>query len=170
MITDINSEDRLVQQTFADYLHDTLGWDSVFAWNDETFGPHGTLSRDSERDAVLKRDLHQALTRLNPALPDSAQRGVSETDPGRFRALAGATQPAVLQVHPRRRAGLRATPAARLATTMPAFHHNAFLVVSNGDRAKYGSITSKWDHFAEWKRKDEKEKGDLEQPRSGPCR
>jgi hypothetical protein len=24
MITDINSEDRLVQQTFADYLHDTL--------------------------------------------------------------------------------------------------------------------------------------------------
>ena len=63
-----------------------------------------------------------------------------------------------------------ATPAARLATTMPAFHHNAFLVVSNGDRAKYGSITSKWDHFAEWKRKDEKEKGDLEQPRSGPCR
>jgi type I restriction enzyme R subunit len=43
-----------------------------------------------------------------------------------------------------------------------AFHHNAFLVVSNGDRAKYGSITSKWDHFAEWKRNDEKQKGDLD--------
>ena len=25
-----------------------------------------------------------------------------------------------------------------------AFHHNAFLIVSNGDRARYGSITSDW--------------------------
>ena len=40
-----------------------------------------------------------------------------------------------------------------------AFHHNAFLIVSNGDRARYGSITSKWEHFVEWKRNDEKEKG-----------
>lgn len=40
-----------------------------------------------------------------------------------------------------------------------AFHHNAFLVVSNGDRARYGSITSKWEHFVEWKRNDEKDKG-----------
>src|SRR5207237_10748178 len=36
-----------------------------------------------------------------------------------------------------------------------AFHHNAFLVVSNGDRARYGSITSKWGHFVEWKRNTE---------------
>jgi type I restriction enzyme R subunit len=42
------------------------------------------------------------------------------------------------------------------------FHHNAFLVVSNGDRAKYGSISSGWEHFAEWKRNDEKQKGDLD--------
>ena len=40
-----------------------------------------------------------------------------------------------------------------------AFHHNAFLVVSNGDRARYGSITSKWEHFVEWKRNDERDKG-----------
>ena len=39
-----------------------------------------------------------------------------------------------------------------------AFHHNAFLVVSNGDRARYGSITSKWEHFVEWKRHDENDK------------
>ncbi len=39
-----------------------------------------------------------------------------------------------------------------------AFHHNAFLVVSNGDHARYGSITSKWEHFVEWKRNDEKDK------------
>ena len=43
-----------------------------------------------------------------------------------------------------------------------AFHHNAFLIVSNGDRARYGSITSKWEHFAEWKRNDEKDKGSVD--------
>jgi type I restriction enzyme R subunit len=43
-----------------------------------------------------------------------------------------------------------------------AFYHNAYLVVSNGDRARYGSVTSKWEHFAEWKRQDEKQKGDLD--------
>ena len=40
-----------------------------------------------------------------------------------------------------------------------SFHHNVFLIVSNGDRARYGSITSQWEHFAEWKRNDEREKG-----------
>jgi len=43
-----------------------------------------------------------------------------------------------------------------------AFHHNAFLVVSNGDRARYGSITSAWEHFTEWKRNAEKDKGRLD--------
>ena len=42
-----------------------------------------------------------------------------------------------------------------------AFHHNAFLIVSNGDNARYGSITSSWEHFGEWKRLDEKDKGDV---------
>lgn len=28
-----------------------------------------------------------------------------------------------------------------------AFHHNAILVVNNGDQARDGSITSKWEHF-----------------------
>jgi type I restriction enzyme R subunit len=43
-----------------------------------------------------------------------------------------------------------------------AFHHNAFLIVSNGHRARYGSITSEWDHFYEWKRQDEDEKGKVD--------
>lgn len=43
-----------------------------------------------------------------------------------------------------------------------AFHHNAFLVVSNGDRARYGSITGGWEHFAEWKRLDEADTGNVE--------
>jgi type I restriction enzyme R subunit len=78
MITDINSEDRLVQQTFAEYLHDVLGWESVYAWNQETFGPYGTLGRYSEREVVLVRDLRTALARLNPDLPESAREQAIE--------------------------------------------------------------------------------------------
>ena len=40
-LTDINSEDRLVQQTFADHLEKGHGWESVYAYNAETFGPDG---------------------------------------------------------------------------------------------------------------------------------
>ena len=61
MITDINNEDRLVQQTFTDNLRDRLGWESAYAYNAETFGPHGTLGRASERDVVLVRDLRAPL-------------------------------------------------------------------------------------------------------------
>src|SRR5262249_20494111 len=39
---------------------------------------------------------------------------------------------------------------------------NAFLIVSNGDRARYGSITSQWEHFNEWKRLDEADKGKVD--------
>ncbi len=63
MITDINSEDRLVQQTFADHLHDALGWDSVYAYNEETLGSAGTLGRASEREVVLVREVRPALQR-----------------------------------------------------------------------------------------------------------
>lgn len=55
--TDTNSEDRLVEQTFADYLRDKLGWESSYAWNEETFAPTGTVARASERDMVLTRGL-----------------------------------------------------------------------------------------------------------------
>ncbi len=72
MITDINSEDRLVQETFAERLEKVLGWESVYAYNAETFGPRGTLGRASEREVVLVRDLRAALLRLNPGLPQVA--------------------------------------------------------------------------------------------------
>ncbi len=35
------TEGVLVQQTTADYLRDVLGWETVFAYNQETFGPEG---------------------------------------------------------------------------------------------------------------------------------
>ncbi len=217
-ITDINSEDRLVQKTFADYLHDTLGWDSVYAWNDETFGRAGTFGRDSERDAVLKRDLRAALARLNPDLPASAreeafqkltevdyarnllqhnqhfyryirdgvpvswrdEKGQLHADRARvidFRSLDNNRFVAVREMkfqglrvpHYNRRADIvcfvNGLPLVMIELkavyrnirdgfennltdymsehVIPhVFHHNAFLVVSNGDRAKYGSISS----------------------------
>src|SRR5213594_2000590 len=70
--TDINSEDRLVQKTFAEHLRDRLGWESFYAWNEETFGPEGTLGRAETREVVLTRDLRAALARLNPQLPSAA--------------------------------------------------------------------------------------------------
>ena len=66
------TEDTLVQQTTAEYLETRLGWDSVYAYNTESFGPDGTLGRDSDKEVVLTRYLRQALVQLNPGLSDSA--------------------------------------------------------------------------------------------------
>lgn len=235
MITDINSEDRLVQQTFADYLHDRLGWESVYAYTQEALGPQGTLGRASEREVVLVRDLCSALERLNPDLPASAREQAIEKltridfarsllqhnrefygfirggVPVEWRDASGETRHAHAQVIDFRNAGRNRFLAVRemkiqgvrvphynrradlvcFVNGLPlvfielkavyrniragfddnltdylsehsiahAFHHNAFLVVSNGDRARYGSITSQWEHFVEWKRNSEKEKG-----------
>jgi type I restriction enzyme R subunit len=63
-ITDINGEDRLVQQTFADHRRDGLGWESGYASNAESIGPQDTLGRASERDVVRVRVLRPALPHL----------------------------------------------------------------------------------------------------------
>lgn len=41
--TDINTEDRLVQQSFAGHRERAVGWESVYACNTETFGGNGAL-------------------------------------------------------------------------------------------------------------------------------
>ena len=66
------TEDRLVQQTTAEYLEQQLGWESVFAYNQEDFGPDSLLGRASEREVVLTRYLRQRLIALNPDLPAAA--------------------------------------------------------------------------------------------------
>ncbi|TEB08508.1 Type-1 restriction enzyme R protein [Pelotomaculum schinkii] len=68
------NEDTLVQQTTADYLHDELGWESVYAYNTETYGPDGLLGRASDREVALTRYLRAALEELNPGLPEDAYR------------------------------------------------------------------------------------------------
>lgn len=51
------------------------------------------------------------------------------------------------------------------------FYHNAFVILSNGSEAKIGSITSKYEHFHEWKRLEENETGrvDFETLLKGVC-
>ena len=230
-ITDINGEDRLVQQSFADHLHGGLGWDSVYAFNAETFGPHSLLGRANTREVVLLRDLRAAVARLNPDMPQSAREQavdkLTRTDLARslvqhnrechafirdgvpvqwrdgagqlkyaqakvvdFRQVANNRFLAVRELklqglrvpHYNRRADLvcfvnglplvfielkavyrniRAGFDSNLSDYLShhsiahAFQHNAFLVVSNGDQARYGSITSQWEHFVEWKRSAE---------------
>jgi type I restriction enzyme R subunit len=242
--TDINSEDRLVQKTFADHLRDKLGWESVYAWNEETFGPNGMLGRADTREAVLTRDLHEALARLNPQLPSQAVNEAVQTmtrhdftrsllqhnqefyklicdgvpvsykdAQGQLREMRarvidfqngkgadGKPNNRFLAVREVKLTGLRAPGYNRRADLVcfvnglplvfielkavykniragfdgnlrdyrdenviaHAFHHNALLIVSNGHRARYGSITSGWEHFGEWKRQDESEKGSVE--------
>src|SRR5687767_7927966 len=242
MITGINSEDRLVQRTFADHLHDRLGWESVYAYNAETFGAQGTLGRASEREVVLVRDLRAALARLNPDLPESAREQAVEKltridfarslvqhnrgfygfirggVPVEWRDASGETRHSHAHVIDFRNAGNNRFLAVRelkvqgvrvphynrradlvcFVNGLPlvfielkavyrniragfdgnltdyldehsvshAFHHNAFLVVSNGEQARYGSITSKWEHYVEWKRNSEKDKGRVDAERS----
>ena len=238
-VTPVNSEDRLVQATFAEHLEQVLSWDSVYAWNRETFGPDSTLGRADTKEAVLIRDLRAALERLNPDLPASAiddvLRELTVYDASRsmvqhnrdfyrlirggvlvqYRDAQGRQKSArarvidfdnapgsnrFLAVRELKLTGVRTPNYNRRADLVcfvnglplvfielkavyrniregfdnnlsdymdenviaHAFHHNAFLIVSNGDRARYGSVTSEWDHFAEWKRHDEAEKGSLE--------
>ncbi len=66
------NEDTLVQQTTADYLRDQPGWESVYAYNQETFGPDGLLGRNSDHEVVLTRYLKQALQKFNKGLPETA--------------------------------------------------------------------------------------------------
>lgn len=66
------TEDTLVQQTSAEYLEQQLGWESVYAYNHEDFGPESLLGRSSDREVVLTRYLRAALVELNPGLPETA--------------------------------------------------------------------------------------------------
>ena len=236
------TEDTLVQQTTADYLRDELDWESVYAYNDETFGVEGTLGRRDDREVVLTRYLGEALVKLNPGLPQEAYQdairqitdyslsqsplqinqekydllkdGVlvqfrndkgelvkrrlrifdfDEPENNHFLAVRELWVRGVLY---RRRADLvgfingipllfmelkninkntRAAYERNLADykdTVPhLFHHNALIVLGNGVDARMGSLSSRYEHFHEWKRLDEDEPGvvDMETLLKGIC-
>ena len=64
----VYTEDTLVQQTTVDYLEQQLKWESVYAYNNEDFGPGNLLGRASDREVVLTRTLREKLEALNPSL------------------------------------------------------------------------------------------------------
>lgn len=59
------SEDRMIQAAAANLLHDELEWDSVYAFDEETFGENGTLGRTSKKEVILQRYLREALRKFN---------------------------------------------------------------------------------------------------------
>jgi hypothetical protein len=77
------TEDKLKQATTAEYFRDVLGWESVYAYNEEFLGHDGTLGRLSENGIVLERYVLRALEQLNPDLPaiayESAIKQITET-------------------------------------------------------------------------------------------
>lgn len=65
------SENVLVQDSAAALMHDELGWDVVFAYNQEVLGENGTLGRKDYHGIVLWRYFNQALKKLNPWITDA---------------------------------------------------------------------------------------------------
>lgn len=59
------SEDRLIQAAAANLLHEELEWETVFAYDGETFGENGTLGRTNDKEVILVRYLRYALKKLN---------------------------------------------------------------------------------------------------------
>lgn len=236
------NEDTLVQQTTADYLEEQLGWESVYAYNNETYGGEGTLGRLSDKDVVLTRYLGEALVKLNPGLPDAAYQDalrqitaapitqntlqinrdkyeqIKNGVQVQYRNSKGDLEKRRLKVFDfenpennhflcvrelwvrgdlyRRRADIvgfvnglplmfiecktihkdiRHAYEKNLSDykdTIPhLFHHNAFVVLGNGVDAKIGSISSKFEHFNDWKRLAEEEPGvvDMETLLKGIC-
>lgn len=236
------TEDTLVQQTTAEYLEQKLGWQSVYAYNNEDFGPNSLLGRASDRDVVLTRPLRKKLAELNPGLPDeayddavrqmvatTAMQSLIATNRDKYNLVRDGVQVAfrnekgervkerlrVLDFHNpinndflcvrelwvrgdlyRRRADIvgfvNGLPLLfmelktvgrdiRVAyeknfkdykDTVPhLFHHNAVVALANGVEAKIGSVTSRFEHFHEWKRLAEDAPGvvDMETLLKGVC-
>jgi type I restriction enzyme R subunit len=236
------NEDTLVQQTTAEYLERQLGWQSVYAYNNEDCGPGSLLGRSSDREVVLTRPLREKLVSLNPGLPDAAYddavRQITATVASQTLVATNREKYVQLrdgvQVTSRNERGERVRQRLRVLDfetpgnndflcvrelwvkgdlyrrradiigfvnglpllfierknlhknlktafeqnfsdyrdTIPhLFHHNAIVMFGNGEQAKIGSITSRWEHFNEWKRLAEEAPGavDMETLLKGVC-
>lgn len=227
------SENILVQESAGNLMQNELGWEVVFAYNQETLGENGTLGRKSYREIILWRYFKKALKKLNPWINEvqinEACQAISahlSTDsilqinekyyflirdgiPVKVKKPNGITEekkvvvidfnnPAdnhflavkELKIHGdlyRRRTDIvgfvNGLPLLfvelkrndvdvenayvdnytdYLDTIPDLFHHNAFLILSNGLEAKVGTLGSKYEFFHEWKRLVEKDEGSVE--------
>ena len=59
------SEEKLVQDSACDVLHNKLGWKVAYAYNTEQLGVDGTFGRTSYKEVLLTREIRKALKRLN---------------------------------------------------------------------------------------------------------
>ncbi|NDA62133.1 MAG: type I restriction endonuclease subunit R [Chitinophagia bacterium] len=66
------SEDNLIEQTAISLFQDQLHWETMLAYNAETFGESGTLGRANKKDVLLKKHFMQKLKEFNPGLPQKA--------------------------------------------------------------------------------------------------
>jgi len=237
-----HTEDTLVQQTTDEYMEQQLGWEPVYAYNNEDFGPDSLLDRNSDREVVLTRILREKLVELNPDLPDEAyddavrqitatvasqtiaatnrekhnliRDGVQVTfksdEGGRLRErlrvfdyneptnnhflcvrelwvrgdlyrkradIVGFVNGIPLlfieckNIHKNLKTAFEKNYSDYRDTIPHLFHHNAIVMFGNGEQAKIGSITSKWEHFHDWKRLAEQEPGvvDMETLLAGVC-
>ena len=64
------SEEEAVQKPAGELLR-RMGWDLVYAYDDEKLGQQGTLGRTSYREVVLRRYLEDALVEINEWLEHS---------------------------------------------------------------------------------------------------
>ncbi|MGC2048365.1 MAG: type I restriction endonuclease, partial [Gallionella sp.] len=236
------TEDTLVQQTTANDLEQQLKWESVYAYNNEDFGPSSLLGRASDREVVLTRPLREKLVALNKGLPDDAYddavRQITSIVASQTMAVTNREKYAQLRdgvqvtfrddkgermrqrlrvfdfddptnnhflcvrelwvrgdlyrrradiigfvnglpllfiecknIHKNLKTAFEQNFSDYLDTVPHLFHHNAIVMFGNGEQAKIGSVTSRWEHFNEWKRLDEESPGavDMETLLKGVC-
>lgn len=226
------SENTLVQESAGELLHDELGWDVVFAYNQETLGENGTLGRKSYNEVLLTRYLVKALRRLNKWMSDAqiaealqaldsrlSTETLLQTNEKFYRMIRDGVDVTVktpdgltetrkallidfndasnndflavkeMKIHGplhRRRTDIvgfvNGIPLLfvelkrndvdvenayndnyrdYLDTIPQLFYYNAFVMLSNGEEAKVGTLGSSYEFFHEWKRLKEEDEGDV---------
>lgn len=226
------SENTLVQESAGELLHDELGWDVVFAYNQETLGENGTLGRKSYNEVLLTRYLVKALRRLNKWISDAqiaealqaldsrlstetllqtnekfyrmiregvdvtvkTPEGLTDTRKAMLIDFNDASNNDFLAVKEMKIYGplhRRRTDIVGFVNGIPLlfvelkrndvdvenayndnyrdyqdtipqlFYYNAFVMLSNGEEAKVGTLGSSYEFFHEWKRLKEEDEGDV---------
>ena len=226
------TENKLIQDSAGNLLHDELGWDVYFAYNKEVLGENGTFGRKSYEEILLVRYFRQALRKLNPwidvrqiteaetlmksrlstaslmqineekyslirdGIPVTVRRADGKTETRRasvidFNSPDNNSFIAVkeMKIHStnyRRRTDIvgfvNGIPLLfvelkninvdvqnaytdnytdYLDTIPQLFYYNAFLILSNGNEAKIGTLGSKYEFFHEWKRLAEDDEGSV---------
>jgi len=245
------TEDKLVQETTVDFLQVELGWEAIYAYDNEVFDPSGnyggTLGRKDKTQSLAPKYLREALLRLNTWLSDypsvdqavadairfleshDTSLGMIERNREKYLLMRdgvsvnllnhqGHTEKRTLKIfdfdQPHnnsfiavREMIIERIPYARrpdivgLVNGLPLvfmelknvgkalrlayddnlsrykqqvpqlFDCNGFIILANGVDAKIGSLSSRYEHFYQWKRLTEDEAGcvDMEVLLRGVC-